>query len=183
MKNHILKTCSVLLILFIGILSAAEWSTLYCQTNRVNVRSQPSTDSEVLGKLSTNDPIAVIDETENWYKITYQDQNAWVYKTFFKEEKVQTAKYWYNSNSGVLHNSNCRWYGNTKKGYFTSEELERDCKLCGGALRGVQETGYRYWINTNSGVRHNRGCRWYGNTKRGYYTNQLVGRGCGICGG
>jgi len=43
--------------------------------------------------------------------------------------------------------------------------------------------GYRYWINSSSMKRHNRSCRWYGNTKRGYYTDEKVGTACGICGG
>lgn len=40
----------------------------------------------------------------------------------------------------------------------------------------------KYWINSN-GVRHNARCRWYGNTKRGHYSNEPEGRNCGICGG
>lgn len=40
-----------------------------------------------------------------------------------------------------------------------------------------------YWLNTSSGVRHNRSCRWYGNTKRGYYTDKRAGRACSLCGG
>lgn len=41
----------------------------------------------------------------------------------------------------------------------------------------------RYWMNSSSSKRHNRGCRWYGNTKSGYYTSDAKGSGCGICGG
>jgi len=40
-----------------------------------------------------------------------------------------------------------------------------------------------YWINSNSNTRHNSGCRYYGNTKSGYYTNDKVGTACGSCGG
>lgn len=47
--------------------------------------------------------------------------------------------------------------------------------------KAESETG-KYWINSN-GVRHNARCRWYGNTKRGHYSNSAEGRGCGICGG
>lgn len=183
MKNINLKICSVMLLLIICTLFAADLGTKYCQTNHVNVRSQPNTNSEILGTLSINDPVTPIVKSGNWYKISYQGQDAWVYKTFFGEEKVQTKTYWYNSKSGVLHNSNCRWYGNTKKGYYTNEEPGRDCGMCGGAYRAAPVTGYKYWLNTNSGVRHNRGCRWYGNTKKGYYTNEKVGRACGLCGG
>lgn len=41
----------------------------------------------------------------------------------------------------------------------------------------------KFWINSSSMKRHNRSCRWYGNTKRGYYTDEKVGSACGICGG
>ena len=39
-----------------------------------------------------------------------------------------------------------------------------------------------FWINSN-GVRHNAGCRWFGNTKRGHYGTKNEGKACGVCGG
>jgi len=105
----------------------------------------------------------------------------------FKDEN----NYWLNSNSSVLHNNKCRWYGNTKQGYYTKEIVGRDCGICGGAHRTVsspevqsnQSTGSTYWINSSSNVRHNSSCRYYGNTKHGYYTKEKIGKACGICGG
>ncbi len=40
-----------------------------------------------------------------------------------------------------------------------------------------------YWLNTDSWVRHNRGCRYYKNTKYGRCCTKSEGRACGICGG
>lgn len=40
-----------------------------------------------------------------------------------------------------------------------------------------------YWINSSNGTRHNSGCRYYGETKNGYFTTDPVGDPCGICGG
>jgi len=40
-----------------------------------------------------------------------------------------------------------------------------------------------YWINTETNVRHNSSCRWFGNTFEGYYTGEREGSACGICGG
>lgn len=40
-----------------------------------------------------------------------------------------------------------------------------------------------YWINGNSKKRHNKKCRYYGKTKKGYYTNKAEGVACKICGG
>jgi len=49
--------------------------------------------------------------------------------------------------------------------------------------RSIEEsdTPAKYWINGNK--RHNPDCRYYGNTKDGYYTDEKVGESCGICGG
>jgi len=47
----------------------------------------------------------------------------------------------------------------------------------------VEDAPARYWINTNGNTRHNPDCRYYGNTKDGYYTDEKVGDACGICGG
>jgi micrococcal nuclease len=40
-----------------------------------------------------------------------------------------------------------------------------------------------FWLNTGSGSRHNEGCRYYRNTKRGKLCGANEGRACGICGG
>ncbi|MBI9107048.1 MAG: DNA/RNA non-specific endonuclease [Spirochaetales bacterium] len=45
------------------------------------------------------------------------------------------------------------------------------------------EAEYLYWINSGSGTRHNPSCKYYGNTKKGYYTNGKTGKACGFCGG
>ena len=45
------------------------------------------------------------------------------------------------------------------------------------------ENSWMYWINTSSNTRHNKSCRWYGQTKDGYYTNEKIGESCSQCGG
>jgi hypothetical protein len=40
-----------------------------------------------------------------------------------------------------------------------------------------------FWLNIGSGSRHNEGCRYYKNTKRGKPCGANEGRACGICGG
>jgi hypothetical protein len=40
-----------------------------------------------------------------------------------------------------------------------------------------------YWLNTKSGVRHNRSCRWFGNTNKGRRCGPNEGRPCKQCGG
>ncbi len=43
--------------------------------------------------------------------------------------------------------------------------------------------GKEYWLNTKTGVRHNRKCRWFGNTEKGKFCGPDDGRPCQQCGG
>ncbi len=48
-----------------------------------------------------------------------------------KDQNVDTT-YWINTSSDTRHNSNCRYYGKTKEGYFTNEKIGKPGKICGG---------------------------------------------------
>jgi hypothetical protein len=39
------------------------------------------------------------------------------------------------------------------------------------------------WLNTNSGVRHNKACKYFKNTSQGRPCGPNEGRACGVCGG
>lgn len=73
-----------------------------------------------------------------------------------------SGTYWINSNSGETHNSRCRWYGNTKNGYYSTSGSGNNCGICGGA--GGRASGKNNW----SGYRYtsSSGGRVY---VRGYY--------------
>jgi len=47
----------------------------------------------------------------------------------------------------------------------------------------TQNVEQGYWLNTKSGVRHNRSCRWFGNTTNGGPCGPNEGRACKQCGG
>lgn len=49
-----------------------------------------------------------------------------------KQDSDSAGKYWINSTSMTRHNSSCRYYDNTKKGYFTDNETGKACSICGG---------------------------------------------------
>lgn len=52
--------------------------------------------------------------------------------------------------------------------------------------QGVQpasQVEQAYWINTKSGIRHNRNCKWFGNTVNGRPCGATDGRPCKQCGG
>jgi hypothetical protein len=112
------------------------------------------------------------------------------------------VKVWVNTGSGVYHCPGTRWYGNTKHGNYVDEcaaiqDGNRPAygKACGSDCQSVQPTAppsspsagentdparteragnpdVRVWVNTNSGVYHCPGTRWYGSTKQGEYMTQ-----------
>lgn len=109
---------------------------------------------------------------------------------------------WVNTSSGVYHCPGTHWYGNTKRGKYLSEcaaikDGNRPAygKACGSdcqfvptapspapssanestAPTSTQNAGnpdVKVWVNTNSGVYHCPGTRWYGSTKQGEFMAQ-----------
>ncbi len=62
---------------------------LYAQTN-VNVRSLPSTNGEILGKLSTNEMVIGLEEAvDGWQKIRYHNGIAYVSAKYLDRVKVE----------------------------------------------------------------------------------------------
>lgn len=120
------------------------------------------------------------------------------------------VKVWVNTSSGVYHCPGTRWYGNTKHGKYVGEcaaiqDGNRPAygKACGSDCQSVQSTAppsspsakensapaqteqsgnpdVKVWVNTNSGVYHCPGTRWYGSTKQGEYMTQKKARESGF---
>ena len=66
--------------------------TLYAQSF-VNVRKGPDTSYDILGRLSTNDPVEVLGEytEDNWMAVTYQGEKAFVSGRYLGEEQIDLA--------------------------------------------------------------------------------------------
>jgi hypothetical protein len=122
--------------------------------------------------------------------------------------ETKEVKVWVNTNSGVYHCPGTRWYGTTKHGKYIGEcSAIRDGnrpaygKACGSDCQSVQTTApassssantapaqteragnpdVKVWVNTNSGVYHCPGTRWYGVTKQGEYMTQKKARESGF---
>ena len=67
--------------------------TMYAQ-KKVNVRSLPSTDGEVRGSLSTNDPVIVVGDltSEGWYQVTYCDQTGYIKGSYLGTGTVEVKQ-------------------------------------------------------------------------------------------
>ncbi|USK62196.1 N-acetylmuramoyl-L-alanine amidase [Peribacillus asahii] len=59
--------------------------------NTLNLRSNPSTKSSILGKLHKNNKIEIKNEKNGWSQIIYQNKQGWVSSTYIKKEKVKST--------------------------------------------------------------------------------------------
>jgi hypothetical protein len=62
--------------------------------------------------------------------------------------------------------------------YVSHEELSS-----GDGSDDTDADAETHWLNEDSSVRHNRECRWFGNTGNGRYCDADEGRACRQCGG
>ena len=67
-------------------------TVVYAQTN-VNVRKGPGTSYDILGKLSINDEVIALGElTEDWQKVLYNSEVAYVSGNYLDTTKVEVIK-------------------------------------------------------------------------------------------
>ncbi|MFD2446179.1 SH3 domain-containing protein [Bacillus sp. CGMCC 1.16607] len=65
--------------------------TATIQVDSLNVRSEASLQSNVIGKLKKGDKIEVISSTQDWIQIYFQNQKAWISSEFVKMNSQSTA--------------------------------------------------------------------------------------------
>lgn len=56
-------------------------------TDILNVRACPDTSSFIVGQLKNNDKIKILGEDSTWYKIIYNDNEAWVSKEYISVQE------------------------------------------------------------------------------------------------
>ncbi|PWU67335.1 N-acetylmuramoyl-L-alanine amidase [Gracilibacillus dipsosauri] len=92
-KRSIFITTTIiflLLILFPTMISANE-KTYDVGTTNLLIRSGPSIESEVLGKLNPGDQVKVFDESNGWYQTYYNGKEAWVASQFLFQGKQKSV--------------------------------------------------------------------------------------------
>jgi hypothetical protein len=141
----------LLAVLFTLNAGLADALNLYVKSDTVNVRSGPSTSASILTKVKYRQAVSHLGKSGDFYKV--------------------------KTTSGTV-------------GYIYAPLVSTTVPPVRVASRPaaaapVAQQGYTVWINTNSGVYHNSGCRWYGNTNSGTYANvnNAWGRACQKCGG
>jgi hypothetical protein len=89
------------------------------------------------------------------------------FNTFGHSGRTDSRGGHFNRSTGIYH-------------YHNSAALPSPPKVPGSSKEKIVQG--KYWINSSSGTRHKKGCRWFGSTKEGFYTNRAVGKACGNCG-
>lgn len=64
----------------------------YINEASVNVRKEPNTDSEVITTLILNTGVTITAQTEEWYKIKYDDYIGYIYKPLISENPAVTNR-------------------------------------------------------------------------------------------
>lgn len=60
------------------------WGTV--TDSALNIRQKPSSSSAKLGVFSDYPRVRIYGMTGNWYKIRYEDQDAWIYSSYVKKD-------------------------------------------------------------------------------------------------
>lgn len=68
-----------------------ESSTKYVNASSIYVRSEPSTDSEIVTTLIRDTDVTVTGESGDWYKVKYGDYAGYIYKELLSDTKTETT--------------------------------------------------------------------------------------------
>lgn len=139
--------CSILafaLIHFVGS-ATAEYSSTTIGYVRVssdsylNVRSEASDESKILGKLYLNDSVEIIETVGNWHKIKYLDSYAYVYSSYIKDEPL--VAFYDDVSTSELKNDNIpnlkvRYIGylSESTGAYPLKSNKRNCYIPAGPI-------------------------------------------------
>lgn len=64
----------------------------YINSESVNVRKGPSTDTDIVTILILNTGVTITAQTDEWYKVTYGDYTGYIYKPLISETPVATSR-------------------------------------------------------------------------------------------
>jgi N-acetylmuramoyl-L-alanine amidase len=63
--------------------------TAIITVNSLNVRSEPSLNGNILGKLQKNDTVKIISESNDWIEITHNGQSGWISSQYIQENNSE----------------------------------------------------------------------------------------------
>lgn len=94
MKILVVVPVAIITILFMAGMAYGEANKNgTINADSVNMRTTPETSSKVIMQLSKDTKVSVIEQTNDWYKISYNDATGWVFSQFVdvKDSVIATA--------------------------------------------------------------------------------------------
>ncbi|MBQ9165308.1 MAG: C40 family peptidase [Oscillospiraceae bacterium] len=122
----------------LGYLPLAEVNCVMETTKRVNFRSGPDTDSDVLDKLSQGTVLTPKTAHGEWVQVTYEGQTGYVSSDHLTSYSSYTVKNPYRSGEAVV-NFAAQYLGNRYVWGGTS--LEKGCDCSGYVMRVFEQFG------------------------------------------
>ncbi len=113
---------------------------------------------------------------------------AWHYKEYSKDQDLAQAEIDARAKkAGLWHDwkpmGPWDWRALQKRNATAKKAAESKTVMPLSSSASKEKPGAMFWLSTSSNKRHNRSCRYFGETKRGRYCTGDVGSACGICGG
>lgn len=73
----------ILTIIFIILINISNvYAGDYVLSDGLNVRSGPSVDSQILGRLIKGDEVIILEVNGDWSKITFEEKDGWVFSKY-----------------------------------------------------------------------------------------------------
>lgn len=110
-------------------------------TTKVNIRTDPSTSSLVLGTVDFNEKITYVEENEEWVKIAYNNIDAYIYKKYISDSECKSISYEIPDNQGFKSYMDYRAI--TAKN-STQYKIQNEYAYTG--KYGIRQVGNRYCI-------------------------------------
>lgn len=146
--------------LLLTFLLLALSSMLFAQTYRngsdskLNLRSQPSTNSEVVASIPPNAKVVVLEKTNSeWSKVEYKDQTGYVATKYLTDNNTRSRSRNNSSSNNNNSGSNNAW-SSTAAGYNTGIGIRfggwesgltvKHFLPSGAALEGILSSGWHY---------------------------------------
>ncbi|WP_312093399.1 N-acetylmuramoyl-L-alanine amidase [Niallia sp.] len=70
----------------------SKQETAIVKEDLVNLRSNPSTSAEIIGKISIGTVITIMEEEDNWAKIQYSGNIGWIHKDLLESSDIESRK-------------------------------------------------------------------------------------------
>jgi len=105
MKN-VKKVVLIIIVVLCVLINSVFANTGTVNIEAARVRKEATTNSEILTVIYEDDVVEIIDETEEWYKIKYENYTGFVKKEFLKVAKTDTTNTNTNTNTDVNTNTN-----------------------------------------------------------------------------